>query len=151
MSQQSQLPSQKKAASHSAKALLVFILIIFFSVTSWSIVHLQETGFEGKITDMGGHKHPVKPKVFYILLGISWACHMCAGLLTIFYYLSHPSRVSLHPRGKCHVWILGTKVPSSSDSALIDVEAGISEKKNRKQSYWCCSKGRTRQQSFCVN
>ena len=43
------------------------------------------------------------------------------------------------------------KVPSSSDSALIDVEAGISEKKNRKQSYWCCSKGRTRQQSFCVN
>ena len=61
------------------------------------------------ITDEWGVPHEVSPKTFKMLLLTSGACHIFAGLLSIIYYMTHPSRVSVTPRGKCHIWMLGTK------------------------------------------
>ena len=89
---------------------LGFILSIsFLSLTIWTVVLLQEKDSSIEITDTFGYKHEVPAFTLYAILIISWICHILAGILTIIYYISHPSRVDLNPREKCHIWCLGTK------------------------------------------
>ena len=52
-------------------------------------------------------------RFFYQILIFSWICHVVACFLTVCYYNSHPSSVSMDPFKKTEIWILGARRNSS--------------------------------------
>jgi len=78
-------------------------------MTVWTVLTLQKKGSPIFIKDSYGDSQEISHWTFYAVLIISWVSHIMASVLTIFYYLSHPSRVTINPREKCHIWCLGRK------------------------------------------
>ena len=61
------------------------------------------------IVDTNGLPHKVPPMLFYMILVISWVCHLTACVLTLCYYGDHPSHVDMDPRKKPEAWFFGRK------------------------------------------
>jgi hypothetical protein len=82
---------------------------LYTSLTVWSVALLNEKGSSIDIRDPFGFTRKITSKTFFGMIWASWICHIGACLLTMFYYMSHPSHVDISPKGKCHIWFLGTK------------------------------------------
>ena len=61
------------------------------------------------LTDTVGFSHEVESEFFSTIIAVSWCCHTGACFLSIGYYNSHPSSVTMDPRKKTELWILGRK------------------------------------------
>ena len=72
----------------------------------WTYVMINENMV---ITDLNGNPHAVSEALVICLVGVSWLCHISACVLTMLFYMAHPSQPDKSPKGKGHVWVFGTK------------------------------------------
>merc|ERR1711915_233612 len=87
----------------------LFITLVYISVTAIALQWMAQDGTTFYLTDTVGFRHNVEAEFFSTIIGVSWGCHIGACLLSIGYYNSHPSSVTMDPQKKTDLWILGRK------------------------------------------
>jgi len=89
---------------------LCLFTLLFISLTLWAVVLIStQTSDEMTIRDQYGTPVSVPLSTVQWMLVVGWISHFIAVLLSVVYYASHPSAVSLSPVGKSQVWVLGHK------------------------------------------
>ena len=87
--------------------------MMIFSMTISALYMMNGKTSPIPVIDTIGVNHHVTPWFFYHILIFSWICHVVACILTVCYYNSHPSSVSMDPLKKTEIWILGARRNSS--------------------------------------